>query len=110
SFVKDAQPNRTYEIDEARAVNSHSSVVSGQSQGTTTRGPQVTAPGPVTTPLFEDLSSRLNHQHADQPYDDFARQPLLARRLSTLGPGLSWGDVDRTGRGRFLIAGRKVWR
>ena len=30
-------------------------------------------------------------------YDDFARQPLLPHRLSNLGPGLAWGDVDGDG-------------
>ena len=33
----------------------------------------------------------------DQPFDDFERQPLLSRRLSRLGPGVAWFDLDQDG-------------
>lgn len=46
---------------------------------------------------FEDVSHKLKHQHHENPYDDFARQPALPRKLSTLGPGLSWYDADTDG-------------
>ena len=35
--------------------------------------------------------------HVERPYDDFAREPLLPNRLSQLGPGMAWGDVDGDG-------------
>ncbi len=53
--------------------------------------------------LFSDASSLLNHVHRDEPFDDFARQPLLARRLSHGGPGVAWADVDGDGRDDLLI-------
>lgn len=53
--------------------------------------------------LFEDVSSRLNHTHADAPFDDWARQPLLPWRLSELGPGLSFSDVDDDGRDDLIM-------
>jgi enediyne biosynthesis protein E4 len=44
-------------------------------------------------PLFEDWSTRLNHRHVEEPFDDLARQPLLPRKLSQFGPGVSWCEV-----------------
>ena len=35
--------------------------------------------------------------HREQPFDDFAQQPLLPNKLSQLGPGLAWGDIDGDG-------------
>jgi hypothetical protein len=32
--------------------------------------------------------------HRERPFDDFAREPLLAAKLSQLGPGLAVGDVN----------------
>ncbi|MEN9677268.1 MAG: hypothetical protein RIS76_3164 [Verrucomicrobiota bacterium] len=48
-------------------------------------------------PWFADLSAQLRHQHVDEPFDDFARQSLLPRSLSQLGPGITWFDVDADG-------------
>ncbi len=33
--------------------------------------------------------------HVETLFDDFARQPLLPKRFSQLGPGLAWVDVER---------------
>lgn len=54
-------------------------------------------------PLFKDASATLGHVHRDEPYDDFARQPLLSRRLSHGGPGVTIADVDGDGRDDLLI-------
>jgi hypothetical protein len=35
--------------------------------------------------------------HQEQPFDDFAVQPLLPYRLSQPGPALAWADVDADG-------------
>ena len=51
----------------------------------------------TNAPFFENLSHRLNHKHVDEPYDDFAKQPLLPRKLSELGPGVSWFDMNGDG-------------
>src|SRR5436190_17554355 len=29
------------------------------------------------SPLFREVSARLNHRHIDEPFDDYTRQPLL---------------------------------
>lgn len=76
SVVTNAEANRLYEVEE-------------------TDGTDTVASGVATLPLlFEDVSQRLNHTHFEEGYDDFARQPLLPRKLSQSGPGLCWMDLD----------------
>ncbi len=78
----------------------------------TTNNPQPASandqPAPlISQPFFEDVSSLLGHVHPEAPFDDWARQPLLPRRLSRLGPGLSWYDVDGDGWEDLIVsAGR----
>ncbi|APD87546.1 hypothetical protein BM527_16420 [Alteromonas sp. Mex14] len=38
-------------------------------------------------------------------YDDFEEQPLLPRRLSAIGPGVAWTDMDADGDDDLYIAG-----
>jgi len=54
-------------------------------------------------PLFTDVSSLLHHTHVETPFDDYARQPLLANKLSQLGPGITWSDVDGSGTDDLII-------
>jgi len=70
SIVHDVKPNRIYEIDEAGAV------------------PKETQP-PVEAekPFFKDVSKLISHQHHQEFYDDFVRQPLLPWQLSQMDPG-----------------------
>lgn len=51
----------------------------------------------VRTPIFEDLSAKLKRPHHEAEFDDFERQPMLPRRLSQLGPGVTWYDLDGDG-------------
>jgi len=79
SVVPDAKANHLYEIDEAaatRVVIPHSA---------------------FRIPHFEDVSGLIQHNHHEEPFDDFAAQPLLPRRLSQLGPGVTWFDLDGDG-------------
>lgn len=87
SVISNVQPNHVYEIDEGSAVLAP-------------RHPVPTPPVPV----FREVTS-FKHTHVEEPFDDFARQPLLARRLSQAGPGVSWIDLDGDGREDLLIAG-----
>ncbi len=89
SVVTNVQPNRIYEIDEA------------------TSGPPLNKPSSSIKPLFRDVSARLGHGHKQEPFDDFARQPLLPNKISTLGPGVTWFDVDGDSRDDLIIAGGK---
>jgi len=61
----------------------------------------------VAAPMFSDVSGLLGHVHGDESYDDFARQPLLPRKLSQLGPGVAWTDVDGDGWDDLVIGSGK---
>ena len=90
SVVKDVKPNRLYEIDEAGAVVAPAK------------------PGPTPEPAkvwFTDASSLIQHSHLDAWFDDFERQPLLPRKFSQLGPGLTWYDLDADGSEDLIIGG-----
>ena len=98
SVVQGVRPNRVYELDESEA---------GEPL------PPHTAP----EPFFRDVSSLLGHVHHEDLFDDFARQPTLPNRLSQLGPGVAWFDLDGddredllvgTGRGGELAAYRNL--
>ncbi len=64
--------------------------------------------------LFREVSEVLDHRHEESDYDDFARQPLLPRRLSQEGPGVAWGDINGDGKDDLVVgSGRggtlRVW-
>ena len=88
SLISHLQANRVYEIDEAGSYE-HTNLT-----------PQ--APSSKSA-LFADVSHLLRHIHTEEPFDDFARQPLLPNRLSQLGPGISWFDVNGDGWEDLLI-------
>src|SRR5256886_10584615 len=58
---------------------------------------------PYTT-LFRS-SAWIGHTHQEDFFDDGARQPLLPRRLSRLGPGVSWYDFDGDGWEDLILTG-----
>ncbi len=80
SVITGARANRIYEVD------------AGQSST-----PEPQSPTQNSPPIFADASHLIQHTHAEGPFDDFERQPLLPRRLSQLGPGVAWFDVDGDG-------------
>lgn len=45
------------------------------------------------------------YPHEEIEYDDFARQPLMTFKLSQLGPGQAWGDIDGDGVADLFIGG-----
>lgn len=98
SVLSDLAANHIYEIDEAGAV---------------VRAPAANSPAagaalPAT--LFADASELLGHAHEDPFFDDFSRQPLLPNRLSQLGPGAAWWDVDADGWTDLIIGSGKSGR
>jgi hypothetical protein len=90
SVLRDVAANKLYEIDEAAA-------------GSVAASPAA----PDQIPLLADVSELINHRHVDQSFDDFERQPLLPRKLSQLGPGISWCDIDGDGWEDLLIPSGK---
>jgi hypothetical protein len=81
SVVNEVKANRLYEIDEAAA------------EGASDHQPSTTHDQPV----YEDVSGLIHHAHHEEEYDDFERQALLPKKLSQLGPGVGWHDVDGDG-------------
>lgn len=68
------------------------------------RHPSARPHGPSPpTPWFADASPRLQHRHHEELFDDYARQPLLHRQLSALGPGVAWNDLDQDGIEELVI-------
>ena len=59
------------------------------------------------TPMFRDATTNLNHRHADSSYNDYFMQPLLPRKLSERGPGITWFDFNGDGWEDLIIGAGK---
>lgn len=92
SRVSDVGAGRLYEVDETQA--STPALDSGAT--------------PSSVPVrFTNATSALAHRHLEEPFDDFARQPLLHRRLSQEGPSILMEDLNGDGFNDLAIgAGR----
>ena len=62
---------------------------------------------PEPESMFVDATtySQLEFRHREREYDDFAREKLLPYKLSELGGGLAWGDVNQDGRPDLFCGG-----
>jgi enediyne biosynthesis protein E4 len=78
SVITNVQANRTYEVEQADAGRK--------------AGGRIAKAEPRF--FFEDVSSLPGHVHVEDGFDDWSQQPSLPRRLSRLGPGVSWYDID----------------
>jgi hypothetical protein len=88
SVMENVQANSLYEVDESGAVE----------------GPAMKSPARTTqSPWFKDVSSLLSHAHHEELFDDYARQPLLMKQLSSLGPGVAWFDWDADGHEDLIV-------
>jgi hypothetical protein len=92
SEVKGVKANRRYEIDEATSVDLAETSI------------------PQRKPLFDDVSQLLGHSHQENEFDDFERQAGLPRKLSQLGPGVAWADVNSDGTEDLVIGSGKGGR
>ncbi|HSD32420.1 MAG TPA: FG-GAP-like repeat-containing protein, partial [Gemmatimonadales bacterium] len=86
SVIKDAPPNRLYEVEEPPAVTP-------------------TLPSsPVPLPLFSDVSDQLGgHTHVEPYFDDYVRQITLPNAFSQLGPGVAWDDLNGDGHEDLIV-------
>lgn len=62
-------------------------------------------PPPITRTWLAPAHSPSGLRHEEEIYDDFAHQPLLPWKLSELGPGLAFGDVNADGCCDFYLSG-----
>ncbi len=65
--------------------------------------PVVSRESGKTEPLYAAIKLPPDLMHRENPYDDFAVQPLLPARLSNLGPPLAVADVNRDGLEDFYL-------
>lgn len=61
----------------------------------------------IRSTRFKDVSDILAHEHREDEYNDFFRQRLLPNRLSQLGPGIAWYDLDADADDDLLITNGK---
>ncbi|MBI4325271.1 MAG: VCBS repeat-containing protein [Chloroflexi bacterium] len=109
TIVSNIPPNHLIDVIEPPAPRS--GLVQSVADRAAKTAPSPAAPGPVNPPApgalirFADVSDAIRHTHQDAPYEDFERQPLLPRKLSNLGPGVAWWDIDGDGRDDLIIGG-----
>lgn len=95
SVIRGVQANSIYEVDEAGAESAE-------------RGTGSAEPKPAA--LFTEATAKLGHTHTDEGFDDFGQQPLLHRRLSTLGPQTLVADLNGDGQDDLVIGGARSGR
>ncbi len=88
------------ELDDV-SVN-HIHVVTEPNQPVTSN--RRTPPAPT---MFKNIALADHVRHKERPFDDFRRQPLLPFKLSQLGPGMAWGDVDQDGDDDLYLGGAR---
>ncbi|WOO40940.1 FG-GAP-like repeat-containing protein [Rubellicoccus peritrichatus] len=59
---------------------------------------------PITM-AFRSSDALIKMVHEERDYDDFKDQPLLPNKLSQLGPGMAWGDIDGDGDDDVYLGG-----
>jgi hypothetical protein len=64
-------------------------------------------PSPVSS--WQNITAEVNSkwQHREDPFDDFNVQPLIPHRMSTRGPKVVVGDVNKDGLDDFFVCGAK---
>ena len=65
----------------------------------------ITEPKEPKKALYRKVSTTKEIRHKEKPFDDYKIQSLLPHRLSRLGPGMAWADIDSNGHPDFFLGG-----
>ena len=68
---------------------------------------ETTIPFPITPKrkIFREVPTLEDIRHRETPFDDYKLQPLLPHKLSRLGPGKAWADLDGNGLPDLYLGG-----
>ena len=66
---------------------------------------EIFTPAAPPSPRFRRSKTFTNYRHAERPFDDFEKQPLLPSKKSQLGPGIACGDLNEDGQDDFYLGG-----
>ena len=88
---QDVKTNHAYEVTEPSAEAGEAVDVDGEPD--------------ETEPFFVGSQLLAEFLHKERSFDDFAQQPMLPHKLSQLGPGMAWADVDGDGDLDAFLAG-----
>ncbi len=109
--VSGVRAGREYEV---RHPSVMADSVSRRVSSSSSSGPSVSSSDSAVGPYFERVG--LSHEHVEPEFGaELSRQPLLPLRLSRLGPGVGWPDLDGDGWPELVVGGGRggrlaVWR
>ena len=98
TLIEHVKPNHLYAVQEPAKIELHEPPAKK-----------------LREPLFASVDEMLNIPHPQNPqmrmrplhgesaFDDFKNQSLLPNRLSQLGPGVAWADLNEDGRDDLII-------
>jgi len=55
--------------------------------------------------VFSKVEPVIKYAHAEEGFNDFKRQPLLLTMLTTCGPVMASGDVNKDGKNDVFVGG-----
>ncbi len=110
--VAGVQPNRLYELvepgepglgDNAQTATAVPATVEPKAKSAGANDTGSKAAVSAAPPWFAEVSERVSHRHVEAPFDDYDRQPLLPFKLSQMGPGVAWLDMNGDGHDDLVV-------
>ena len=98
-------PDRRFQVLTNVAADQELTVSQAGASGRYAYEPRV----PAGSPRFTDVTAEVavDFRHQEDPFYDYAREPLMPHLLSTEGPALAVADVNGDGLDDFYVGGAK---